>query len=256
MTDRQPATLDLPHVQALVRDALTSVLGDALSIELGFPHCHDDGRLRNAGPAPAALVALALTPAAPSGGPWLWLTAALAADAVDRALGGDGHVGVASSAALLSDEECGVLAYLAAKAARPFPGLWVRDVIATTEPPPRAALVWPITLRWEGGSGNAFLGWPPVAPTPRAPCQIGWYDGLSVADETALVVGDVLLSDEIPVSLTTEGLSGHGVLRANGLADTLQVALDGTRLEGHRSERRAARSEGVFVVLHLLFRQV
>ncbi len=253
MSDSGLQLLDLPAMLEAVRHALIPTLGAELMIDLSLPVA---GQLQDhlqepSGPAVIVSLGYGAGPERPA--PWLWLDAAFASNLVDRALGGRGQLGIATAAALLSDAECGVLAYLAARTARGFEGLWIRDVYATRDTPPKAQIVWPVSLRFHGGYGIARLGWHASSVNAALPAQIGWLDNLGNEDLRALDIGDVLIDDGVhglPLSTTTRGLAACGVMRVQGLAETLSVVVDGSVLHGRRGERVKTRPGELFVVLH------
>lgn len=237
--------LDLPAVVSRIREALVGLLGAELAIDLAWP----TRRASEVRKTPGVIVSFGAAPASEAHDGWLWLDGAFATNLVDRALGGRGQLGVATASSLPSDAECGVLAYLAARALRGFPGYWVRDVYATREAPPDADVIWPASLRWTHGAGVALLGWSSGALPQRMRVQVGWSDSLANADQRALEVGDVLSSDGVVLSVTSHGLAGIGLARVAGLGERARVVLDGETLHG-RTGRNKAQVDDVFVVLH------
>ncbi len=252
MNDDAPAPLDLAPLLTELRKALLPTLGAELTLELALPMLAlaPDATQREERASPAAIVSLGVGPRPDAEMPWLWLDAALATNLVDRALGGRGQLGVATTAALPSDAECGVLAYLAARAVRGFECLWVRDVYATDAAAPQASVIWPVSLRWQGGTGVARFGCGAAWSMSAVSVQIGWLNSVSPRDRDTLEVGDVLTCEDAPLSVTTQGLATSGVMRMAGVADTLRVVIDGAQLHGVRAERSKTRPDELFVVMH------
>ncbi len=246
MSESSTPALDLAEVCSLVKRGLTPLLGAELSVELGYPAIAATSKTR--AQIPVAIISLGIGHTTTPSEATLVLDAALATNLVDRSLSGRGKLGIATAAALPSEAECGVLAYLTAKLIKPFDGLWVRNVFALNEAPAGQGVTWPIALRWQDGAGVAWLDWPREHGR-TVPCELGWFDRLSERDLADLAVGDVLISDRCSLSLTTEGVSGPCLLRANGVHAVLHALLDGAQLRSHRVERAPPRVQGAFLVL-------
>ena len=252
MIDLSPTLLDVGKLLATACNACLPTLGAELAIELSLPVVGDEPSARQERASPGVIVSLGFGPAPDAAAAWLWLDAAFASNLVDRALGGRGQLGIATATGLPSEAECGVLAYLAARSARAFESVWIRDVVASRDSPPSASIVWPLSVRWNGGSGVARLGLGASFNHALLSARIGWFDGLSEAALTALEVGDVLISDGVALSATTRGLAGSCLLHVRGLSDTLRVVLESNQLHGRRAERVKPRTDELFVELQAL----
>lgn len=246
MPESPLALLDLAGLCSLVQRGLTPLLGQAVSLEVGHPLRAP--AIGTQARTPVAIVSLGIRHSGAPREATLTLDAAFATNLVDRALGGRGQLGLATAGALPSEAECGVLAYLAAKLSKSFDGLWIRDTYASPHPPLSQGLSWPISVRWQEGSGVVWLDWPGADDTGLM-CQLGWFDRMSDADLKALEPGDVLLSDSWPLSLTTQGVAGPCALRAAGVHGTLHALLSGAELQVRRVERAPAIADSAFLVL-------
>ena len=237
MNDASPSTLDVSSLLAAARLALTCVLGAEASLALSFPVPATNKLAPIEQPAAGVIISLGMGPSPDNASAWLWLDAAFAVNLVDLALGGRGQVGTATASNLPSDAECGVLAYLAARALRAFEGVWVRDVSATRAALPPAAVVWPATVSFPFGAGIARLGCSNELSEAHLTVQLGWLDSLRSSDASALAQGDVLLNDELALSVTTQGLCGPCALWLECSHEVLHAKLDGNSLQGAKVER-------------------
>ncbi|MDB4973590.1 MAG: hypothetical protein JWN48_1931 [Myxococcaceae bacterium] len=172
--------------------------------------------------------------------------AALLADAV---LGGRVASGIAALSGELSDAECGVLAYAAARLLATSKEPWVvRDVrpcrgsagLATD------AVVWP--MAWQTSlatlDGALWLS-PTLAEAPRLAArhrlEVSLFDQVDSDSLAKLAVGDVWVSEGASLTLTSEGLAGPVLLSVPGTSTRLHAQLRRNRVHCARAGRDAAR---------------
>jgi flagellar motor switch/type III secretory pathway protein FliN len=204
------------------RDTFRALLGgDLHALAVGWPVFVENL------PARAAEVAIELTSGRTSEFELaLLIPNESAARWVDRALGGSGESGLASSSGRLSEGECGVLAYVASRACRDLP-FQVRDV----QPSARieACVSWPLTL--ESALGRVALT-----------CVLAPWRVEALPDRHRLIVsvfdrapepfhaGEVWISDRWNLSSTSEGLAGEVQLSVEGCAGQLSAIVGAGRL--------------------------
>ncbi|HEX5659555.1 MAG TPA: FliM/FliN family flagellar motor C-terminal domain-containing protein [Polyangiales bacterium] len=146
---------------------------------------------------------------------------------VDRALGGSGESGVASASGVLSEGECGVLAYLASRAClAPYQVCDVRPAAHLD-----AHIAWPLTL--ESALGRVSLRCA-IAPW-RAESPVRHRLNVSVFERApeGLRAGEVWISDGWNLSSTSEGLAGEVQLSVEGCASQLAAIVGAGRVRAH-----------------------
>ncbi len=143
-----------------------------------------------------------------------------AARCVDRALGGNGESGLAGAAGRLSDGECGVLAYLASRACRPFQPLQVCDVSHDLRLGEHVR--WPIAF--DSALGRVTLSCV-LAPWRAEALRDPYRLTVSVFDRgpPSFQAGEVWISDCWNLSSTSEGLAGEVQLSVVGCSSQLSA---------------------------------
>ena len=176
----------------------------------------------------------------------------------DRLLGAPSTSGMASRSGRPSEAECGVLAYAAARLAAAHGGrlAGTRRASRSRSPPaPNESLVlWPIAVECTIGSFELTLCLSPsLADTlPDVLLEVVLHEQLPPDHaQPTLAVGEVWVSDQSPLTNTSEGLTGPVTLRAPGSAHLASARLGGhyvrLRAAGRACGARAAprRSQGV-----------
>lgn len=192
-----------------------------------------------------------------------------AAGLLDRILGGSGRSGVPGAAGALSDAECGVLAHLAAQACSAYSdALAVRDVFCADAGKLRAlcadGAIWPLRIaaspardagradppardqaREEAGDlvldVKALFGAADDCPAGCYPLTVSMLDELAPETLAALEVGDLLVSETWPLTLTARGLEGMVALSVAGISEHATAVLCGPRLAGVQTPARRDR---------------
>lgn len=181
---------------------------------------------------------------------------------VDRVLGGPGKLGVAGKAGALSDAECGVLAYFAARCGAALQRFRVLDVGAVedalAEPLGRAVLTWPVRLTSQELTLDLTLLLTSELPAGKYRVDVLVCDGL---DESALVglrEGDLLVSEQWPILATTRGLEASVELRVSGCEERLTAVLQGDLLRVRGVTQRAGGKQAELVLgsLELTFAEL
>lgn len=153
--------------------------------------------------------------------------AAAAALLSDRLLGAPSSSGMASRVGTPSDAECGVLAYASARLAAAHGSEWlVRDVRPffgrAPDSPLRPALViademvlWPVVIDTTVGKLEVTLCLSAslASSLPAVELQGLLHENLGSDETPALAVGEVWVSDRLPLTHTSLGLTGPVTLR-------------------------------------------
>jgi hypothetical protein len=160
----------------------------------------------------------------------LAIPAESAARWVDRALGGSGESGIASSAGTLSEAECGVLAYLAARACAAIGGVRVCDVAPVAARTLEPSVAWPLALA--GPTGRCDLqcllaSWRAEANADRYRLGISVYDS---APSVSFAAGEVWISERWNLTSTSDGLAGEVQLSVDGCAAPLAAFMSSGRV--------------------------
>jgi hypothetical protein len=155
----------------------------------------------------------------------LVLDATSAAAWVDRALGGNGESGIASSSGSLSEAECGVLAYLAARICKRLGAMQVCDV--RTRATLDACVLWPITLDGRVLAQCALAPWLADGLVGLHRLRVSVFD----RGPSTVQVGEVWISDRWNLSSASDGLAGEVLLRVEGCAQGLSAIVSGGRVQ-------------------------
>jgi len=140
----------------------------------------------------------------------------------DRLLGAPSSSAMASRSGRPSDAECGVLAYAAARLAAAHGGTWlVRDVRPAAFPAgvDEHLVLWPVAVESTLGPLELTLCLSPslAEALPDVLLEVVLHDLLPPAHaQPTLAVGEVWVSDQLPLTNTSEGLTGPVTLRAVG----------------------------------------
>lgn len=155
---------------------------------------------------------------------------------VDRVLGGEGLVGHART---LSEPEAGVLAYALGRALQELVPGYQLAAVERAQPNRIAAnlgrgVVWPFALHTPMGTVDLRVLLSAGAATQlavRGQLSVVLRDRLaSPSSLSDLQLGDVLLSDRFPLTLTTDGLVGNVEVRVSGSLEVLPARLEGDAL--------------------------
>jgi flagellar motor switch/type III secretory pathway protein FliN len=169
------------------------------------------------------------------------LRADVATCLVEALLGAKVSSRLASAAGQPSEAECGVLAYAAARLLASHGAAWiVRDVrrssvAARLQESPR--VLWPVSVESSLGKLEATLWLSPALANSlggRHALEVLLHEQLREASE--LTAGEVWLSDDWPLTNTTDGLLGPVTLRVPGCATML-----GAQLSKHHVQLSADR---------------
>ncbi len=206
--------------------------GGDVHLSLGMPRALEAGALPKWLRPDDVMVELSRLPSDGASRAALLFPQTDAARWVDRALGGDGQIG---RAAPLRPVEHGVLAYhLAQGLSELFPSLSVCDVDRAEASYLGSRLgsgvIWPMLLTTPLGRVDLrlLLSEALAASVPEeARLSLVLRDRLAREAWTALSAGDVLWSEALPLTLTTQGLVGELELCIEGCADGLAVRVDG-----------------------------
>jgi hypothetical protein len=163
---------------------------------------------------------------------------------VDRLLGGSGEIGRAAD---MREAEYGVLAYALARAAAELGADFTLSELGAARPEPLACwcdggVIWPLSLLTPLGHVDVRVL---LGPGALARAEQGCELSLALREELRtdaldlLEPGDVLLSDQLSLTLTRDGLVGPATLRVRGSDEPPQVLLEGDRLRLNGSATRA-----------------
>jgi len=171
----------------------------------------------------------------------------------DRLLGAPSTSGVASRSGRPSEAECGVLAYAAARLAAAHGDAWlVRDVRPAALPGggAQSLVLWPIAVECTTGSFELTLCLSPslADALPDVLLEVVLHEQLPPDQaQPMLAVGEVWVSDQLPLTDTSEGLTGPVTLRAPGSAHLASARLGAryVRLRASDDLQRAPHASAV-----------
>ncbi len=234
MSRPTPEDFSLRRLVTSVQNAIANVLGDAPELAVGWPAQLERGaRPERIGPGVSVRVAT-------RDAVWLlWLDASIALRIVERVLGAPEHGGGQHAALTLSDEEQGVLAYVAAKCCAALGELHVVSVSSEWPAPLADAFALWGTVRLDAVHGGFLLrpleGRAALDPQRyEVTLRVLLRDHLSEAESSALEVDDLICAEHGWPRPRLGGLVGDVVLVVDELDGCYRARLDGTtlRLDG------------------------